>query len=143
MTKRATILALFAAVLFGDALAAQEFQVIVNTSNGMSSVSKQRLSRIFLKKTTRWDDGDKIAPVDQVTRSSLRQRFSSQVHGKAVRAVESYWQEQIFSGRSTPPPQLGSSGEVLSFVRSNPDAIGYVSGTTTVGNGVKVITLTQ
>ncbi len=123
----------------GQAQAADSFKLVVHSTNSVSSLTQDKTSRLFLKKTTRWDSGDKVLPVDQLKKSSLRETFSQAVHGKDVRSIESYWQTQIFAGRATPPPELASDAEVLDYVRSNAGAIGYVSQNATVGDGVKVV----
>jgi hypothetical protein len=58
-----------------------------------------------------------------------------------VSAVESYWQQAIFSGRSVPPLEKASDAEVLAFVRANPGAVGYVSGGADLGASVKELTV--
>jgi ABC-type phosphate transport system substrate-binding protein len=76
--------------------------------------------------------------VDQGKASSVRAAFSKAVLGRPVSAVESYWQQQIFSGKDVPPAAKGSDDEVVTFVKANPGAIGYVSaGASTAG--VKVV----
>ena len=66
--------------------------------------------------------------------------FSKSIHGKTAAAVKSYWNQQIFSGREVPPVEKKSDAEVLSFVRSTPGAIGYVSDTAST-DGVRVVTI--
>lgn len=41
------------------------------------------------------------------------------------------WLRKAFREGLTPPPLKGSDAEVISFVRSTPGAVGYISGTTT------------
>ena len=101
------------------------------------------MSRYFLKKVTKWQNGTKVQPVDQVERSGVRQAFSSEIHAKDVAWIKSYWQKMFFSGRATAPPELSSDDEVLGFVRSQPAGIGYVAAGTDVGDGVKVVEITQ
>jgi ABC-type phosphate transport system substrate-binding protein len=126
-----------------DALAASDFKVIVHASNPSGSLTAPQLDRLFLKKDTRWESGDAVEPVDQSARSSARAAFSTQVHRKDVGAVKSYWQQQVFSGRGTPPPEMSSDAEVVAFVRSHAGAIGYVSSAAAIGDGVKVVRLTD
>ncbi len=120
---------------------AKSYKVIVNPSNPVSSMSREDLSRIFLKKSTRFSDGHGASPVDLPVNSSTRESFSKDVHGKSSSAVDAYWQQLIFSGRDIPPAQKSESG-ALEFVRSNENAIGYVSaGADTAG--LKVISVTD
>jgi len=120
---------------------AKGYKVIVNPSNPVSSISREEVSRIFLKKTTRFPDGRSASPVDLPANSPTRESFSKDVHGKSSSAVDAYWQQMIFSGRDIPPPQKNESG-ALDFVRSNENGIGYVSAGGDAG-GVKVINVTD
>ena len=119
----------------------KSYKVIVNQSNPVSSMRREDVSRIFLKKTTKFSDGRSALPVDLPINSSTRDGFSKEVHGKPSSAVDAYWQQLIFSGRDVPPAQKSDSG-ALEFVRSNENGIGYVSsGANTAG--VKVISVTE
>jgi ABC-type phosphate transport system substrate-binding protein len=84
---------------------------------------------VFLKRTTRWNDGEAIRPVDQRPDSTARRRFSETILQRSVAAVKSYWQQRIFSGRDLPPPELDSDDAVVSYVTKHRGAVGYVSGT--------------
>jgi ABC-type phosphate transport system substrate-binding protein len=107
--------------------AGEGFQVIVNTQNPVSSLSKDLVSKLFLKKVQRWDNGLAVSPVDQDQASAVRAAFSKVVHGKSVTAVASYWQRQIFAGNDVPPAEKADDAGVIAFVRSSPGGIGYVS----------------
>jgi ABC-type phosphate transport system substrate-binding protein len=122
---------------------AADFKVVVNASNASSSLPKATLQRLFLKKDTRWASGETVEPVDQSVKSPVRTVFTREVHGKDVGSIKSYWQKQIFSGRGTPPPEMPSDAEVLAFVRSHVGAVGYVASDAAVGDGVKVVKLTE
>ena len=103
------------------------FRIVAHPSNGSSRLSREFLTRAFLKKVTRWGDGEAIRPVDLPPGSGTRRAFSESVLNRSVAAVRAYWQQRIFSGRDVPPPELASDDEVLSYVRKTPGAIGYVS----------------
>lgn len=115
------------------------FQIVVHTSVDISALSRDEISKIFLKKRTKWDNGSAIEPVDQLPTSTVRERFSEAVHNRSASAIKSFWQKQIFSGRGVPPQERASDSEVLDLVRSTPGAIGYVSRGAAVSGGVKVV----
>ena len=119
--------------------AAEGFQVIVNPGNPVSSLSRDLVSRIFLKKVVKWDSGLAAAPVDQDGSSPVRAAFSKAVHGKPASAVASYWQQQIFAGRDIPPAEKAGDAAVIAFVKNSPGAIGYISGV--APSEVKVVAL--
>lgn len=122
---------------------AADFLVIVNEQNPISTLSPQEISRLFLKKSTRWPDGVGVRAVDLSPASAIRESFSRAIHQKSTSAVKVYWQKMIFSGREVPPPEKGSAAEVVAFVKANRGAIGYVPAGTSLWNGVKVLAVSQ
>ena len=128
-----------AALLIVPVAADAAVKVIVHPSNGVASLTKEKAGEIFLKKLTRWENGKSIVPVDQSDKTEVREDFSHSVLSKEVAWVKSYWQKMIFSGRATPPAELAGDAEVISFVKANPDAIGYVSEAAAAAPGVKAV----
>jgi len=118
--------------------AAQDFKVIVNSANSTTDLPAAVASKLFLKETNKFPNGTAAVPVDLNKASATRAAFSKAVIGRAVSAVETYWQQQIFSGKEVPPAAKASDDEVIAFVKATPGAIGYVSASANVA-GVKVI----
>lgn len=116
----------------------RKFYVIVHNANSLSSIEGGELSKIFMKKTAQWPNGQSILPVDQPEGSPVRESFSREVHGKSASDIKAYWEQRIFSGRGTPPLEKGSDSEVVGYVKVNPGAIGYVSSPVSE-SGVKVL----
>jgi ABC-type phosphate transport system substrate-binding protein len=108
--------------------ASPDFRLIVHASNPQRAADRAFLADAFLKKTTRWEGGETIRPVDLRPAATPRKSFTERVLKRSVGAVRSYWQQRIFSGRDVPPPELDSDDEVLVFVAKYPGAVGYVSG---------------
>lgn len=120
---------------------AMAFVVVVHESNPISEVTREELSRMFLKKITVWRTKKPVLPVDMKENTKTREVFTRAVHRREVTSVASYWQQQIFAGRAVPPSQRATDADVLSFVAGNADAIGYVSPGAQMTPGVKVITV--
>jgi ABC-type phosphate transport system substrate-binding protein len=140
MLKRTVLLAATLVSLAAASEAqAQEFVVIVNPANPVSELTKDEVSKLFLKRTTSWSAGGQVAAVDLAKSSKVREAFSQTVHKRATSAVDSYWQQQVFSGKDVPPPEKGADAEVVAFVKGNPGAIGYVAAGSAAG--VKVVSL--
>ncbi|SRR6266478_3275570 len=116
------------------------FRVVVNPQNVATSVDRKFVADAFLKKVTRWPDGEAVRPVDLQPESPARARFSDEIVKRSVSAVKSYWQQLVFSGREIPPPELDSDEEVIRYVLRFPGAIGYVSGAASADR-VKVVTV--
>lgn len=132
-----TLLVLATLLLAGPAGAEDPFKVIVNASNGVSTLSRAQLSRYFLKKTTAWGNGQLVLPV-QPSDERIRSAFSRDILGKSLGALTSYWNQVVFSGRDVPPLEKRSEDAVVDYVRSNAGAIGFVSPDTGTA-GVKVV----
>jgi ABC-type phosphate transport system substrate-binding protein len=135
------LLALGLRPALAPALAAAEitgYVVVVNeASPARETVGRDELARLFLKRTTRWGNGTEAAPVDLSASNLVRSAFSRAVLGKPISAVQAFWQQEIFAGRSAPPAVLSTDQEVLDFVRRNPGAVGYVAPGTSLGTGVR------
>jgi ABC-type phosphate transport system substrate-binding protein len=116
------------------------FIVIAHPNTQSGDVSRKFLSEAFLKKTTRWEDGSALRPVDQGMESEVRRKFSEDVLKRSIAAVRSYWQQLIFAGRDVPPPELTGDAEVVSYVLKYAGAVGYVAPSTKL-NGAKVISI--
>jgi ABC-type phosphate transport system substrate-binding protein len=114
------------------------FRVIVNVANPSASVDRKFVADAFLKKTTRWPNDVAIRPVDLGAESAVRHRFCQDVLRRSVTAVDSYWQQLIFSGRDVPPPQLETDEQIVKFVVRYPGGIGYVSAEAAL-DGVKAV----
>jgi ABC-type phosphate transport system substrate-binding protein len=114
------------------------FRVIVAPGNPVDGVDRRFLLEAFLRKTTRWPDGQALRPVDQLPDSPTRRRFSDDALRRSVSAVKAYWLQAIFSGRNVPPPEVEGDDQVVKFVMQTPGAIGYVSADGSLG-GAKVV----
>ena len=135
------VLAFLQLSLLGFVSMAEEtgtYKIIVNSSNPISSLTKKQVSDLFLKKVDKWDHGLKVMPVDQSITAPVREVFSKEILNRSGRQVKSYWQQQLFSGSSVPPPEEGSDNSILNYVKANPGAIGYVSTSASVSD-VKMV----
>jgi hypothetical protein len=118
----------------------ESFVIIANAKNPVNFAEREFISDAFLKKVSRWDDGETLRPGDLSPSSPARRAFSTAVLRRSVAAVRSYWQQRIFSGRDVPPPELDSDESMLRYVAKYRGALGYVSSTTKLdGSAVKVI----
>jgi len=124
---RTRLVALLLALAAAPAAADDAFKVVVHPSNkGAAALGRAELSKLFLKKSTRWPDGKEVQPVEPAE-TAVRERFARKVLDKSPMAVKAYWNQQIFAGRDVPPLEKPSDAEVVAYVRQNPGAVGYVS----------------
>ena len=115
------------------------FVVVVNARNPIAEADREFLADVFLKKVSRWGDGESVRPVDLRPDSPTRRDFSQRVLRRPIAAIRSYWQQCIFSGRDVPPPELDSDAAVLRYVAKQRGGVGYVSASVALSADVKVI----
>ena len=108
--------------------------VIVNPAYQGEKLSPGLVRSIYL------GENNSLTPVDQGADSIDRQRFLEALEGvmDMSERFKRHWSKLIFSGRARPPNNLSSQKAVLSWVASNPAAIGYVDSTF-VDSSVKVV----
>ena len=146
MRKAVILMAGLGAFQSAMALGAAEkeaYKVIVNAANPETTISTERLSTLFLKNVRKWANGTPVLPVDQSITAPARIAFCKDVFDQPVVAIQSYWQDQMASGREGPPPTKGSDLEVMAYLEANVGAIGYVSPTATLSERTKVLKVTR
>ena len=116
--RGATVAALV--LLLPAGLRAQEvaYTLVVHTTNPIAHLSRDQVSKIFLRK------------------------FTKQILQRTIAWVETWWQQQTFAGVGVAPPERTSDLEVLEYIRKYPNAIGYVRADVPIGSGVKTVTVT-
>jgi len=139
-TAASVVAAIAATLLQPDACGAGAgFVVIVNQANPLDRYGRADLSKLFLGRTAAWPKGVPATPCDLSGTSPTRKAFSEGVHGKPVWVIAAFWQQEIASGRSQPPPVCPSEQAALQAVRDNPGGVAYVSEGLPLGRGVKAL----
>jgi ABC-type phosphate transport system substrate-binding protein len=128
MQRRLAIRCLVLAALAWSRPAAADdrYIVIVNPNNPITSIDRDDLRDIYLKRTITWQSGGAVHPVDLPKQLPARERFTHEVLRKTKTQLRSYWSRQIFSGKAVPPAEAGSVREMIDRVLSQEGAIGYL-----------------
>ena len=113
----------------GAASAGEGFKVVVHKDNPLPGLAKSKIALMFMKMSTKWENGAAVDPVDLQAASPVRAAFTTAVHKRDVDAIKTAWQRAVFAGRGEPPPEKATDEEVIAFVASHPGGIGYVSET--------------
>jgi ABC-type phosphate transport system substrate-binding protein len=117
-------------VLLGLSLASvaarADVVAVVCAKSSIRTLSKSEVADIFLGKSSRFPDGVRAVPIDQVEGSPARDEFYSKVVGKSAAQIKAYWSKIIFTGRGQPPPMVSNDSEVKKRLIENPAAIGYI-----------------
>lgn len=111
--------------------------VIVHPSNG-NALSEANISRIFLGKKKSYPDGSEAIPVDQKEGAAARSGFVSTILKKNDQQIKAYWAQLLFTGKGTPPKEVGGDADVKKLVSENPALIGYIDSGA-VDDSVKVV----
>ena len=139
----ALLVVIAAAMAWSDAVQAVSYRVVVNAANPVRELSREEVSRLFLQKVVTWRGGEAVTAVDQGEESAVRRSFTRDVHRKDVAWVKAYWQQLGFTGQGSVPLEAASDAAVIAAVSRTPGAIGYVSATAALPEGVKVVRVTQ
>ena len=110
----------------GAAAGSDDYKIIVHPGNPIAELDRQFLREAYLRKASDWDGGAEIRPIDLASRFPVRERFVQDVLNKTPSQLKNYWNQQIFSGKGTPPPEAASPDAVVAYVLANPGAIGYL-----------------
>lgn len=103
--------------MFTTSIAMADISVIVNNDSNVN-INKEAISNIFLGK-------DKsMKPVDLNTVS--KDEFYEKTTGKTQSQIKSYWSGLVFSGKGTPPKSFDNVQDVIDYVKTNKDSIGYI-----------------
>ena len=118
------------------------YRLVVNVSNPIARLTRDQVSKIFLRKVTQWDNHQPVLPVDQAADSPVRRSFTKQIHQRTIASVQTWWQQQTFAGIAVAPPERDSDDDVLAYVRQYPYAIGYVRAGVPTGGNIKIVDIT-
>ena len=130
--------ALVASICLSAGFQAQaEVAVIIAADNG-ATASPAEISRMFLGKLKKFGDGSKVEVVYAKEGSATRSEFDKKALGKSPSQIKAYWSKLLFSGKGSPPKELGSDAEIKAKVAAGGGVIGYIDASAVDGT-VKVI----
>ncbi len=125
---------LAASVMLSGVAAHAELVVIVNPKHAAASLSADQVANVYLGKD------NAFAPVD-LADSTTRNAFYTKVAGKDLAQVKAIWARLVFTGKTQPPKELGSSAEAVKFVAANEKGIAYVDKSAVDGSVKTVLTV--
>lgn len=135
--KKTTTAVLMGIALLTSVAATAGTAVIVHPGNG-NAMNEDDITRIFLGKKKTYPDGSEAIPVDQAEGSAERTNFVTTVLKKNDQQIKAYWAQLLFTGKGTPPKEVGSAADVKKLVGQNPALIGYIDSSQ-VDATVKVV----
>jgi ABC-type phosphate transport system substrate-binding protein len=135
--KKVLAASLAGASLLLSAAAFSGVAVVVHPGNG-NDLSAQDITRIFLGKKKSFPDGSEAIPIDQSEGSATRTAFVTTILKKNGQQIKAYWAQLLFTGKGTPPKDVGNSAGVKKLISENPALIGYIDSGDVDGS-VKVV----
>ena len=99
--------------------------VIVGKNSEVTTISRDELRELYLRRQRLWPNGARVIPINLPTDHPARQRFSEIVLGRSPSDLVAYWNARYFDG-VTPPTVLRSPSAVRAYVAAEPDAIAYL-----------------
>jgi ABC-type phosphate transport system substrate-binding protein len=119
-------LASFAQLLTVNA-AFEQVDVVVNKTNGVSSLSLQELRMIFLGEKSSWPGGKHITVLMLERGQPERQVILRELYNMNESDYTKYFLQAAFAGRvQAAPRNLASAAEMKARLAANPNAIGYL-----------------
>lgn len=115
-----------------------EVAVIVHPSSAVTSLSEDDIARLFLGKAKSFPGGGAAVPVNQTEGSAARDKFNEGICKKNASQYKAYWSQLVFTGKGTPPKDVGDDAAVKALVAANPTMIGYIDSSA-VDASVKVV----
>jgi len=116
-----------------------DYVVIVNNNNPLSSVSAADLKRLYTGKLDNIDNNS-VVPVNMSLDNPAAISFLKEVVGMESADYKSFWLAQQIRGGSSAPVVKKNEADMLSFIKENANAVGYLPKGT-APDGVKVITV--
>lgn len=117
-----------------------DISVIVHASNSDQLDSKV-IERIYFGKDKRFPSGGEAIPL--ILRDpEATEKFSRLFLGRTASQYKAYWSKLVFTGKGTPPREIGSDAELVELVSKNPQMIGFVNSNS-VSDGVRVVVRLQ
>lgn len=115
-----------------------EVAVIVHPSVSVDSISETDIARLFLGKGKSFPNGSTAVAVNQNEGSASRATFNEAVCKKNASQYKAYWSQLVFTGKGTPPKEVGDDAAVKALIAANPTMIGYIDASL-VDASVKVV----
>ena len=115
---------LLSALAASSALA--EVAVVVGAKTANPAISREQATAIFLGKNSNLPSGAPAVLFDLPESNPLRDEFYTKVTGKSAAQVKAHWAKMSFTGKGTPPREVGSSSELKKVIAGIAGGIGYI-----------------
>jgi len=117
---------------------AAQVAVIAGAKSNIGALTKEQVAALYTGSAFVYPSGGNAVLIDQPEASEARKLFYSKISDKSASQIKATWSRLTFSGKGTPPKEVGSSGDVKKEVAANLSEIGYIEKSAVDGS-VKVL----
>jgi len=115
-------------LLLGSAQAksADPLVVVVHKDNPVKQLSRSELIDLFMGKYVAFPDDSKAIPVELEGEHEIKIAFYGQLVGMSLSRVNAYWSRLRFTGRKRAAVFQPDEVELVDYIITNKQAIGYI-----------------
>jgi len=117
--------------------AVADVAVIVNLENG-DTIDANLIKKIYLGKAKVFPNGTKVKVYTLSSNQEDTKYFRQKALKKSNSQFKSYWSKLAFTGKGTPATKLDTAADIISAIKKDPKAIGFVN-VKDVSSDVKVV----
>ncbi|ALO35307.1 hypothetical protein CMT41_11675 [Colwellia sp. MT41] len=118
-------------------IAFAEVAVIVNSANN-NDIDVKLVKKIYLGKTKAFSNGAKVKVYTLPSNQDDTEYFRKKALNKSNSQFKSYWSKLSFTGKGTPATELDTAAEIITAIKKDPKAIGFINSSD-VNDEVKVV----
>jgi hypothetical protein len=126
MTTLHRILPIAMLAMLPAAMARADLVVVASAHSGVDKLSHGEAINIFLGRYRQLPSGIPALPVDLPDASQEKARFYRLLVNKDLAEINAYWTRLVFSGKTSPPRQMKSSGQALDWLAANEGGLAYM-----------------
>lgn len=105
---------------------AGQLTVVVNAESGVVHLSRSQVINIFMGRNREFPNGRAATPIDMPASNPAKAQFYRTLVNRDLDQMAAYWSRFVFAGSTAPPYQATSVADVINFVSTHPDAVGYL-----------------
>lgn len=118
---------------------AEDIAIVVNLDN-RNPIDINQTIQLYLHKTSAFADNSNAEPLHLAADQALYKQFCLELLNMTPSQYKSYWSRLLFTGSAHQPTAFASQQQLLDYIKTQTDAIGYVSTSADL-SGVKVVAI--
>lgn len=113
-------------LVMGLSCAAQAGVVVIGHPQGIDAISADVVKQLYLGKDQQLANGSAAQLFELSEGSAERVEFHGKTTGRNDAQLQSNWSRLVFTGKAVAPVIVADSAAMISAVKSQPNAIGYI-----------------